>query len=350
LKAKSDINIQPSQLDLWGNKNDFHWREFKVAREYVRSLKLKDPAGWEELISKRKLHGTNIPSNPDTVYKNHGWKDWDDWLGTGRKQTADKKPASGLFNTESRDDLWIAAAESKWLNFFEACKKVREYGFEYREEWELFISGKFPRREALPDNIPGNPEQVYRHVGWKDWKDWLVHPDKRTDYTEFNKARDFVRSNRINGKKAWQDFLIDNNELTGDYHMTLPERPHLEYRDSEWISWEDWLGSEIPYRDFKSTRKFIHSLKLRERKDWDYFCRGKLPHKPARTENIYAFPEIAYRNNGWNGWEDWLGSGMNQKEKDDTTALHEVMIECKCKGRIKNCTVCDGKGYYTRNI
>ena len=279
MKAKSDINIQPAQLDLWGNKNDSHWKEFKVAREYVRSLKLKDPAGWEELISKRKLHGTNIPSNPDTVYKNHGWKAWDDWLGTGRKQTDGKMPASGLFGTESRDDLWTAPDESKWMNFFEACKKVREYGFEYREEWELFISGKFSRREALPDNIPGNPEQVYRHVGWKDW-----------------------------------------------------------------------LGSEIPYRDFKSTRKFIHSLKLKNRKDWDYFFRGKLPHKPARTENIYAFPEIAYRNNGWNGWEDWLGSGMDQKEKDDTTALHEVMIECKCKGRIPHCTVCDGKGYYTRNI
>jgi hypothetical protein len=29
------------------------------------------------------------------------------------------------------------------------------------------------------------------------------------------------------------------------------------------------------------------------------------------------------------------------------SAETEIMIDCKCRGRIENCPDCDGKGYYT---
>lgn len=301
-----------TQLDLWGNKKDFHWKEFKVAREYIRSLKLNDYSGWEELVSKRKLHGTNVPSNPDEVYKHLGWNGWDDWLGKEKPPKAEKQLPESLFDSQPGEDLWSAAAESKWMNFYEAREKIWKYEFEYREEWEMLISGKFPGREPPPDNIPGNPDQVYKHVGWKSWKDWLVSPDKQIVYTEFNKARDFVRSNKIPDKKSWHNFLMENKKLLNDYQMALPERPHLEYIDIGWISWEDWLGTEIQYRNFVSTRKFIHTLKLKNQQDWKLFCRGQLLHKPPKTDNIYSYPEIAYRDNGWKGWDDWLGSSKKQ--------------------------------------
>jgi hypothetical protein len=349
-KKKSDTDQQYSQLDLWGNKNAFHWKEFKAAREYVRSFKLKDYAGWEELVNKRKLHGTNIPSNPDEVYKNHGWKDWEDWLGTEEPRTNDKKPPSSLFDSTPGDDLWSAADNSKWMNFFEARKKVWDYGFKYREEWELHISGKFPGREPLPDKIPGNPDQVYKYVGWKNWKDWLIHPDQQKEYTEFHKARDFVRSCRIPGKDAWHDFLKENKKLTADYQMVLPERPHLEYSDFGWIGWEDWLGSEIQFRDFISTRKFIHTLKLKNQQEWISFCRGQLLNKPPKTDNIYSYPEIAYHDNGWKGWDDWLGSLRKDEAHTKSSELHDITIECRCKGKIEHCPICDGKGYYNRKI
>jgi len=349
-KEKSDFTHQQSQLDLWGNKNDSHWKEFKVAREYVRSLKLNDYAGWEELVSKRKLHGTNIPSNPDEVYKNHGWKGWDDWLWTEKPRTADKQSPSSQFDSQPGEDLWSAATNSKWMNFFEAREKALKYEFEYREEWEMFISGKFPKRKPLPDNIPVNPDQVYKHVGWKSWKDWLVHPDQQTEYTEFHKARDFIRSCRIPGKSAWQDYLEENHNLLGEYQMFIPERPHLEYKYTGWISWKNWLGSEIQFRDFLSTRKFIHTLKLKNQQDWISFCRGQLLHKPPKTDNIYSYPEIAYRDNGWQGWDDWLGSAKKDEVRSESSELHEITIECRCKGRIEHCPVCDGKGFYNRKI
>jgi hypothetical protein len=231
------------------------------------------------------------------------------------------------------------------MNFFEARRTVREYGFEYREEWEAFVAGKFRNRDPLPDNIPADPDRIYRFVGWRDWKDWLVDPEKRVLYTDFNKARDFVRSCRLPGRESWLEFLEQNADLIDGYSMKLPLRPHLEYCDAGWKSWEDWLGSEISYNDFKSTRKFIHSLKLKDKKEWNEFCSGRLLHKPERSERIFAYPELAYRDEGWKSWENWLGTG-GAEEAGPTPGVYEVIIDCKCKGRIKDCPRCGGKGYY----
>ncbi|MBL7111149.1 MAG: hypothetical protein ISS19_04325 [Bacteroidales bacterium] len=336
-----------SQLDLWGNKHEVQLEDFKVAREYVRSLKLKSQTDWDKVVKSGKLKGIHIPAHPDRVYKNHGWKNWDDWLGTEDPPEPEKQSSSNVFAAPAGENLWSSTVKSKWMNFFEARQVVREYGFEYQEEWELLINGKFPEREPLPDHIPGNPDQVYSHVGWKDWKDWLMHTDKQISYTEFYKSRDFVRSNRIADKGSWRNFLKVNTRLIIDYQMVLPERPHLEYRDSGWKSWEDWLGNEISYRDFKSTKKYIHSLKLKNRQEWQAFCQGQITHIPKRTANIFAYPEIAYRDEGWKDWNDWLGTARTEEVASTPPETHEIIIDCKCKGRIEHCPDCDGKGYYT---
>jgi hypothetical protein len=106
----------------------------------------------------------------------------------------------------------------------------------------------------------------------------------------------------------WRPFIKQNAALLDEYRMVLPERPHLEYIDKGWESWEDWLGTKIKFHDFHTTRKFIRSLKLYSRNDWNGYCSGQLTVKSRRTENIYAYPEIAYKDEGWKGWEDWLGT------------------------------------------
>jgi len=331
------------QLDLWGERHDPQWKEFKVAREYVRSLKLYDESEWKKFVAKKDFQRINIPSNPEQVYRHLGWKNWNDWLGTEDRtlRSQDHSPDNISINS-----LWSTDTKSKWMNFFEARQIVWEYGFEYQEEWELLVAGKFPTRKALPDNIPENPDQVYRFVGWKSWKDWLIKPDKWIDYTDFYQAREFVRSNRIADKKSWRDFLKQKVGLIEQYQLKLPVRPHLEYRESGWQSWEDWLGTEIGYHDFKPTRSYICSLKLRDKQEWKDFIHGRLTHKPKRTGTIPAYPEIAYSDEGWSSWEDWLGSEHPEGSGSPSMELPEGTKECMCKGTLINCPDCDGKGYY----
>jgi hypothetical protein len=345
-KKKYNSMQGSSQLDLWGVPQEQKWEGFKKAREYARSLGLQDKEEWEILWRKRGIVKSGIPGNPDEIYKGAGWKGWDDWLGV-KKERGEAGITPGIEGKNGERTLWSVSDESRWQPFDKARQTVRDLGFEYEEEWKLFIKGKFPGREPLPEDIPPDPDLVYRFTGWKGWKDWLVHPEKRIEYTNFYKARDFVRSLKIVDKREWRSFLNRQSALLTEYKMILPERPHLEYRDKGWVSWEDWLGTRIKYRDFHTTRKFIHSLKLSNRNDWIRYCSGQLNLKSRRTENIYAYPEIAYKDEGWKGWNDWLGVGTGGNKKS-VSGLPEGAVECRCKGRIPDCPVCDGKGYYFR--
>ena len=64
------------------------------------------------------------------------------------------------------------------------------------------------------------------------------------------------------------------------------------------------------YCSFNDARKFVHSLKLKNRNEWWDYCKsGKKP------EYVPKYPEKTYKNKGWNGVGDWLGTGMIAPQK-----------------------------------
>jgi hypothetical protein len=230
--------------------------------------------------------------------------------------------------------LWDQVDE-KWLPFREARQYAREFNFEYREEWEEYIG-----ENSLHEGVPEDPHIVYRHTGWKNWADWLVEPSKRRNYSRFADAREYARCLRITSREEWLEFLSENGSLAGQYGLTLPRHPQYQYKKSGWISWDDWLGLSIDYKDFEATRKFVRTLKLKSKDDWFHYCRNK------RTYIIYWYPEISYRNGEWKGWDDWLGIKGATKGNSQESGLPEGAILCRCQGRLANCLDCDGKGYY----
>ena len=59
------------------------YRSFTEARKFVRKLGLKSYNDWcEYRLSSKKPK--DIPTAPNTVYKNDGWVSFGDWFGTGR--------------------------------------------------------------------------------------------------------------------------------------------------------------------------------------------------------------------------------------------------------------------------
>jgi hypothetical protein len=56
-------------------------RSFEDAKKFVQTLNLKSTKKWE-IYSGSGKRPRDIPSNPDKVYKNKGWINWKDWLGT----------------------------------------------------------------------------------------------------------------------------------------------------------------------------------------------------------------------------------------------------------------------------
>ncbi len=71
----------------------------------------------------------------------------------------------------------------------------------------------------------------------------------------------------------------------------------------------DWLGTGTVarhlrmYRPFIDARKYTHFLNLKSGTEWIHFCKsGKKP------EDIPAYPQQTYKNKGWIGFKDWLGT------------------------------------------
>lgn len=56
------------------------------------------------------------------------------------------------------------------------------------------------------------------------------------------------------------------------------------------------------YQSFKMTRAFVRSLGLKSMRKWDDYTKSGM-----KPDNIPAAPQEVYANDGWAGWNDWLG-------------------------------------------
>jgi len=94
----------------------------------------------------------------------------------------------------------------------------------------------------------------------------------------------------------------------GKIPRDIPSNPQRTYK-KEWKSWGDWTGTGIVapklrvYRSFEEARKFVHSLKLENQKNWLEYSKSE--NKP---EDIPANPNTVYKKE-WKSLGDWLGTG-----------------------------------------
>jgi Phage-integrase repeat unit len=137
---------------------------FEESREYVHKLGLKTIEEWREYCGFGKRPNF-IPSNPEKKYKQEGWTNYGDWLGT---------------NT-------VANKNREFLPFEESREYVHKLGLKSVGEWdEYYKSGK------LPPYIPSTPRRTYENEGWNGFGDWLgtntVAPQNK-QYRSFKEAR-----------------------------------------------------------------------------------------------------------------------------------------------------------------
>ena len=121
------------------------YREFKQAKEYVHSLKIKNQKAYLAW-SRTANRPFDIPTAPARFYKDH-WVSWGDWLGTNS----------------------IAPQNRNFAIFQDARQYVRNLKFKGKED---FIS--WSKTPARPSDIPSLPARTYKDE-WISWGDWLGH-------------------------------------------------------------------------------------------------------------------------------------------------------------------------------
>jgi len=371
IEIDTDDFINSLGLRLWPSLAKLSWRPFEEARAFTRSLNLKGVAEWR-LYCKNKIRGkvaipVDIPHNPDRIYKDNGWVGYGDWLGTGNiatflikyrsfhearnfvhklklKNTVEwkqyclnKLPDKGIIPNDIPHSPRHVYANDGWINmgdwlgtgkianflkkyrlFYEAREFSRRLGLKSRSDWNKFCRGELPKKGSLPNDVPANPNQTYKNKGWVSMGDWLgtgtVAPNLIV-YRPFEKAREFARNLNLKNVSEWRKYCKGELPEKGKLPNDISGSPHKTYKDTGWLSWGDWLGTETigtnkrKFAPFHEARNFVHNLGLKSRIEWREYFKGNLPEKGKVPNDIPANPERTYKNKGWVSMGDWLGTG-----------------------------------------
>ena len=141
----------------------------------------------------------------------------------------------------------------------------------------------------------------------------------KSKFRSFEDAKKFAQSSNIKNWKEWR-LASKSKQLPDD----IPSAPNTTYK-RKWISWGDFLGTkriqnnQKVFLSFGNARDFVQSLNLKTQKEWSDYC--KSGNKP---NNIPVAPNLVYKNQGYNGIIDWLGSkrisNRNRKYRSFTVA------------------------------
>jgi hypothetical protein len=165
--GKRPLNIPSSPHVAYKNKgwvNWAHWLGTKTiahyrgpflsyieARDFVHKLNIKSSNEWKKYcqgdLKNKQLRPKSIPTNPHISYKNKGWVNWADWLGTNS----------------------VAPKNYNFRSYNEAKKFIQSLNLKTVTDWKRYLKTK----TKLPKDIPTNPARAYKNKGWVNWADWL---------------------------------------------------------------------------------------------------------------------------------------------------------------------------------
>jgi hypothetical protein len=238
------------------------YQSFTEAREFVRKLNFKNQKEWRAYCNSGDKPD-DIPSNPNQTYKKD-FKGVGDWLGTGR----------------------VADQNKVYCSFLDARKFVRSLELKNQKEWQEYC-----KSGDKPDDIPSNLNATYKKE-WKGWGDFLGTGNiasREKIFRSFLEAREFVRKLGLKNQKEWIAY-----RKSGDKPDDIPSNPNATYK-KEWKGFGDWTGTgniasfNKVYRSYKEAREFVRKLGLKNKKEWQEYCKsGNKPDDiPSNPWDVY---------------------------------------------------------------
>jgi hypothetical protein len=120
-------------------------------------------------------------------------------------------------------------------------------------------------------------------------------------FKSYDEAKIFVHSLNLKNSDEWAVY-----RRSGNKPRDIPSNPHIQYKNSGWISMGDWLGTGAVahrcknFKSFEDARTYVRSLNFEKINDWIIFSKsGKRP------QDIPSNPNIFYSE--WVSFHDWIG-------------------------------------------
>jgi superfamily II DNA or RNA helicase len=128
----------------------------------------------------------------------------------------------------------------------------------------------------------------------------------RANWRKFEDARAFARNLKLKSSTEWWEYC-QSEKMPKD----IPSNPNIVY--DGWSGYGDWLGTGARrgnWRPFKKARAFARSLNLKSEAEWYAFA-----NTDKRPDDIPDYPRGLYKDDGWAGMGDWLGTGRIADQK-----------------------------------
>ncbi|MDA9278994.1 DEAD/DEAH box helicase family protein [Schleiferiaceae bacterium] len=251
---------------------------FQQAKEIAISNKIKNRRSWHEFV--RNFNATLKPRAHPQKYNE--WISWEDFLGTG------------------------------YLSYEQAKQKLKDYTFSNISNY---------KRKAKKIDLPYNADSYYSDSGWISWSDYLniTITNRGKNFLPFNDAKRLVHGYKFKNYEEFSDARKSNRIPT-----SIPGNPQRFYK--EFTNIYDWIGPSYLKREFLNfhdAREYVHRLNIagpNAFKSWiTAYKENKIP------KNIPKAPENKYKDEGWNGWRDWVGEYLPEINNDLMKSTFEEM-------------------------
>jgi len=286
-KRPDDIPATPNQVyknkgwvsfgDWVGNRNisptKRKFKSFVEARKFIHSLQLKGSQDWRNYFKSEKMP-LDIPSHPHIIYKKE-WQGWGDWFGTGRIATN--------------------IIKLKYREFSDARKLVHTLGLKNAKQFRQQAS-KYPRKNIPPDIPSHPYLVYKKEwIGWGDWLGTYSLSSRNRKYREFSDVRKFVHALELKTQREWQKFS-NSDKRPDDIPGNPQKIYKKDWEGwGDWLGTYSIATRDIPYRTFRDAREFIRSLGLKNSIEWKEYCKsGKKPFDiPANPWVTYSKEKVS---------------------------------------------------------
>ncbi len=288
--------INEIEIKLWKGLSRFNYVSYEEAQDILVKNNVKSQTEYYKFW---KVNGKkfNLPYHPSRNYKEK-WKNWGQFLGTGRLK-------SGLI---------------KYATYKQSSNYGKSMGFLYSKHWtEHYQSGK------MPIQYPGTPAFIYKKE-WKGWGHFLQTGEVATyklTFWDFKKSKKFVANLKLKNQAEWFEYV-----KSGKKPKMLHSNPQRKFKNNEWKSWGDFLGTgrianqKKNFLSFIQARKIVRTFKLKgTQQSWKHFCNsGKKP------ENIPSHPAQEYKDE-WKGYADFMGVESSRKPNKVKNAFNIMELK-----------------------
>ena len=203
--------------------------------------------------------------------------------------------------------------KKEFRDFESARKYVQNLKLKNTKDWY-----EFSKSGDKPDDIPVNPNRVYKNNGWTSIGDWLgtgsiSNKQKSENFTTYEKASQICKNLKIISGEQFLEYY-EKGLISKNIPASPPNVYHKFWNKNG--GWGGFLGTgkvsnqNRKFLDYEDARKFIQKVTHNGKKisgDSDFRNWSKSGNRP---DNIPANPERTYKKIGaWKGWGDFTGSG-----------------------------------------